>query len=124
MFLCSVIFKKRFLMRIIILVLLFSKAPLMEIRTGFWMLMNSVCLWKREFQLKHFCSINSQLSLMMKVLKKLFLHGLSEMHKNLALLDILEIVHQSYEADVKVLFKKLFVDRRKHVGLMLNYIDV
>ena len=54
----------------------------------------------------------------------MLLHGLSEMHKNLALLHILEIVRDSYEADAVVLFHKLFVDRRKYVGLMFNYMDV
>ena len=46
------------------------------------------------------------------------LHGLSELHKNHGLLDILEIVRQSFETDDKVLFQKLFViDGRKHVVL-------
>ena len=48
------------------------------------------------------------------------LFGLSELHKNLILLNILEIVRQSFETDEKVLFKKLFVDGRKHVDLMFN----
>ena len=48
--------------------------------------------------------------------KEMFLLGLSEMHKNLALLDVLEIVRDSYEAGAVVLFHKLFVDRKKYVG--------
>ena len=45
------------------------------------------------------------------------------MHKNACLLDILEIV-QDFEADEDVLFQKLFVDGRKQVDIMFNYIDV
>ena len=43
--------------------------------------------------------------------------GLSELHKNKGLLDILDIVHD-YEAMEEVLFQKLLIDRRDKLGLM------
>ena len=49
--------------------------------------------------------------------------GLSEMHKKINLLEILEIV-QDYEADEDEIFKKLFIDRKEQVGIMFIYIDV
>ena len=57
--------------------------------------------------------------------KDALLYGLSEMHKNegLLILDILEIV-QDFEADEIVLFQKLFIDRKKLVGIMFNCINV
>ena len=57
---------------------------LMKTQTGFWMLMNPFDNGSP---------------------KEVIMHGLSELHKNLALLEILEFVHQSYEADDNVLFK-------------------
>ena len=55
--------------------------------------------------------------------KEALLYGLLEMGKNEGSLDIVEIV-QDFEADEIVLFQKLFVDRKKQVGIMFNYIDV
>ena len=39
-------------------------------------------------------------------------------------MDILDIVRQSFETDEKVLFKRLFINGRKHVDLMFTYIGV
>ena len=45
------------------------------------------------------------------------------MHKNRQLQDILNLV-QHYETEESVLFKQLFIDRRKQLDIMFNYIDV
>ena len=41
-----------------------------------------------------------ELSFSLESSKEMLVHGLSKMHKKLALLDILEIVSQSYEAEI------------------------
>ena len=45
------------------------------------------------------------------------------MHKKKNLLEILALVRK-FEPAEAVLFQKLFVDRKNHVGTMFNYIDV
>ena len=55
--------------------------------------------------------------------KEALLAGLSDMHQNKSLRDILDIVWD-FEAEESVLFQKLFVDRKNQMGIMFDCIGV